>query len=51
MFGVVVKKIVVFNIRFGVCVFNSIWDRRLKIFFDPKIDPPKIEKQKQNNGT
>ena len=46
MLGVFVKQIVVFNIGFGFCVFNSIWEHRLKIFFDPKnrkIDPQKIE--------
>ena len=34
--GVVVKQNVIFNIGFGFCVFNSIWEHRLKIFFDPK---------------
>ena len=36
MLGVFVKQIVVLNIGFGFCVFNSIWEHRLKIFFDPK---------------
>ena len=34
------------NIGFGFCVFNSIWEHRLKIFFDPpnrRNRPPKIE--------
>ena len=31
-----VKQIVIFNIGFGFCVVNSIWEHRLKIFFDPK---------------
>ena len=35
-FGVFVKQIVNFNIGFGFCVFNSIWEQRLKIFFDPQ---------------
>ena len=35
-FGVFVKEIVIFNIGFGFCVLNSIWEHRLKIFFDPK---------------
>ena len=39
MFGILVKQIVIFNIGFEFCVFDSIWDHRLKIFFDP----PKIE--------
>ena len=47
-FGVFVKGIVIFNIGFGFCVFNSIWEHRLKIFFDPQnrknTTPPKIEK-------
>ena len=47
-FGVFfVKEIVVLNIGFGFCVFNSILEHRLKIFFDPenrtKSPPPKIE--------
>ena len=47
VFGVFVKQIVVFNIGFGFCVFNSIWEHRLKIFFDPKSRtnrPPKNRK-------
>ena len=46
MFGVFVKQIVISNIGFGFFVFNSIWEHRLKIFFDRTIeffDPPKIE--------
>ena len=46
IFGVCVKEIAILNIRFGFCVFNSIREHRLKIFFDPqieKIDPPKID--------
>ena len=35
-FGVFVKEIVIFYIGFGFCVFDSIWEHRLKIFFDPK---------------
>ena len=35
-FGVFVKEILFLNIGFGFCVFNSIWEHRLKIFFDPK---------------
>ena len=36
MLGVFVKGIVIFNIGFGFCVFNSIFKHRLKIFFDPR---------------
>ena len=45
--GVFVKELVIFHIGFGLCVFNSIWEHRLKIFFDPKNRenrPRKIEK-------
>ena len=45
--GVFVKEIIILNIGFGFCVFNSIWEHRLKIFFDPqksnRFDPSKIE--------
>ena len=34
--GVFVKQIVIWNIRFGFCVFNSVCYHRLKIFVDPK---------------
>ena len=34
-FGVFVKQVVILNIRFGFCGSNSVWDHRLKIFFDP----------------
>ena len=47
IFGVFVKPIAIFNIRIGFCVFNSILEHGLKIFFDPKIRnkrPPEIEK-------
>ena len=46
IFGVSVKEIVTFNIGFGFCVFKSIWEHRLKIFFDPpnrKIDHQKVD--------
>ena len=33
--GAFVKEIVIFNIGFGFCVCNSIWEHRLKMFFDP----------------
>ena len=33
--GVFVKEIVTLNIGFGFCVFNSIWEHKLKIFLDP----------------
>ena len=33
--GVFVKEIIIFNIGFGLCVLNSIWEHGLKIFFDP----------------
>ena len=36
MFGVFVKQIVIFNIGFGFCVFNSIWEHKLKIFSTKK---------------
>ena len=35
-FGVFVKEIVIFDIGFGFCVLNSIWEHGLKIFFDSK---------------
>ena len=35
-FGVFVKEIVTFDIGFGFCVLNSIWEHGLKIFFDSK---------------
>ena len=44
--GVFVKQIVILNIGFGFCIFNSIWEHGLKIFFDPqnrKNRPQKIE--------
>ena len=36
--GVVVEQIVTFNIEFGFCVFNSIWEHTLKICSTPKIE-------------
>ena len=42
--GVFVKQIAIFSIGFGFCVFNSVWEHRLKIYSTPKIeniDPPK----------
>ena len=44
--GVSVKEIVMFNIGSGLCVLNSIWEHRLKIF-----STPKIEKNKKNDPT
>ena len=44
--GAFVKQIAILNIGFGLCVFNSILEHRLKIFSDPKIEtcrPPEIE--------
>ena len=38
IFGVFVKQIVIFNIGFGFCVFNSIWEHRLKIFSAQKVE-------------
>ena len=35
-FGVFVKEMVIFNMGFGLHVFNSIWEHGLKIFFDQK---------------
>ena len=35
-FGVFVKEIVIFDIGFRFCVLSSIWEHRLKIFFDPQ---------------
>ena len=50
-FGVFVKQIVILNIGSGLCVFNSIWEHRLKTFFDPQKrknrPPPKNRKLSQ----
>ena len=43
--GCFCKTSCIFYIGFGFCVFNSVWEHRLKIFFDPQIeknDPPQI---------
>ena len=45
MFCVFVKEIVILNIGFGFWLFNSIWEHRLKISFDPQNRPLK----KNNN--
>ena len=50
IFGGCVKETVIFNIGFGFCVFDSKWEHRLKIFFDPKprkISTPENPKKSQ----
>ena len=47
LFGVFVKEMVIFNIGFGFCVSNSIYQHGLKIFFDKKIESVLPPKQKQ----
>ena len=47
--GVFVKQIAILNVEFGLCVFDSIWEHRLKIFVDRNnrkgsTPPPKQKK-------
>ena len=48
-FGVFVKEIVIFNIGFGFCVLNSIWEHGLKIFFDSKKSKKSTPKNRKKS--